>query len=123
VVARMAADLDLGVKVIGLKTVRERDGLAMSSRNVYLSDDERLVASELFRAMKESATRLRAGDDVETAMLAGSEIIKAAGFALDYFELRHAESLAPVTSIKGGPMRILVAARLGTTRLIDNLAV
>jgi pantoate--beta-alanine ligase len=123
VVARMAADLDLGVKVIGLKTVRERDGLAMSSRNVYLSDDERLVASELFRAMKESAGRLRAGDDVETAMLAGSEIIKAAGFALDYFELRHAESLAPVTSIKGGPMRILVAARLGTTRLIDNLAV
>ena len=71
VVTRMAADLDLGVKVIGSKTVRERDGLAMSSRNVYLSGDERRVASELFRAMKESAGRLRAGDDVETAMLAG----------------------------------------------------
>jgi len=103
--------------------VRERDGLAMSSRNVYLSDDERHMASELFRAMKESAARLRAGDDVETAMLAGSEMIKTAGFALDYFELRHAESLAPVTSIKEGPMRILVAARLGKTRLIDNMAV
>jgi pantoate--beta-alanine ligase len=123
VVARMAADLDLGVRVIGLKTVRERDGLAMSSRNVYLSADERRVASELFRAMKESAGRLRAGDDVETAMLAGSEMIKAAGFAVDYFELRHAGSLAPVTSLTDGPLRILVAARLGKTRLIDNLAV
>jgi pantoate--beta-alanine ligase len=123
VVARMAADLDLGVKVIGSKTVRERDGLAMSSRNVYLSDSERGVANELFRAMNESALRLRAGDDVGTAMLAGTEMIKAAGFAPDYFELRHAESLAPVTSVKDGPMRILVAARLGKTRLIDNIAV
>src|SRR6201995_2551760 len=76
VVARMAADLDLGIKVIGSKTVRERDGLAMSSRNVYLTVDERRVASELFRAIKESAARLRAGDDVETAMLAGAGIIK-----------------------------------------------
>jgi pantoate--beta-alanine ligase len=123
VVARMAADLDLGVKVIGSKTVREHDGLAMSSRNIYLSDDERRMASELFRAMKESAARLRAGDAVETAMLAGSEIIKAAGFARDYFELRHADSLAPVTSIRDGPVRILAAARLGKTRLIDNMAV
>jgi pantoate--beta-alanine ligase len=123
VVTRMAADLDLGVRVIGSKTVRERNGLAMSSRNVYLSDDERRMASELFRAMKESASRLHAGDHLETAMLAGAEMIKAAGFALDYFELRHAESLTPVTSMKDGPMRILVAARLGKTRLIDNLAV
>lgn len=123
VVTRMAADLDLGVRVIGSKTVRERDGLAMSSRNVYLSDDERRMASELFRAMKASASRLRAGEDVETAMLAGREMIEAAGFALDYFELRHAESLAQVASVKDGPMRILVAARLGKTRLIDNIAV
>ena len=123
VVSRMATDLDLGVRVIGAKTMRERDGLAMSSRNVYLSDDERRTAGELFRAMKASAARLRGGDDVETAMLAGAEMIKAAGFALDYFELRHAESLAPVTSIKDGRMRILVAARLGKTRLIDNITV
>lgn len=123
VVRRMAADLDLGVGVIGSKTVRERDGLAMASRNAYLSEDERRTASELFRAMKLSASRLRAGDDVDTAMLAGSEIIEAAGFALDYFELRNAESLAPVTSVKDAPARILVAARLGKTRLIDNMAV
>jgi pantoate--beta-alanine ligase len=123
VVSRMAADLDLGVKVMGSRTVRERDGLAMSSRNVYLSPEERLKAPTLYRAMKESARRLRAGDDVEAAMADGAEMITAAGFALDYFELRYAETLAKVTSLKDGPMRILVAAKLGNTRLIDNVAV
>ena len=123
VVTRMAADLDLGVKVMGSRTVRERDGLAMSSRNVYLSPEERLKAPTLYRAMKESARRLRAGDDVEAAMADGAEMITTAGFALDYFEVRHAETLAKVTSLKDGPMRILVAAKLGKTRLIDNIAV
>jgi len=123
VVTRMARDLDLGVRVIGSKTVRERDGLAMSSRNVYLSAEERRMAPELFRAMKESSARLRAGDDLSAALAVGTEIIRSAGFALDYFELRHAETLAPVTSAKDGPLRILVAAKLGTTRLIDNMAV
>ena len=123
VVTRMADDLDLGVKVVGSKTVRERDGLAMSSRNVYLSAEERQIAPELHRAMKESAALLRKGTDIETAMAVGAEIITAAGFLLDYFELRHAETLAPVKSTKDGPMRILVAARLGKTRLIDNIGV
>src|ERR1700676_3323510 len=84
VVARMAADLDLGVKVIGSKTVRERDGLAMSSRNVFLSPDQRRVAPMLYRAMKESAKRLRAGDDLSAAMEGGAELISNAGFILDY---------------------------------------
>jgi pantoate--beta-alanine ligase len=123
VVTRMAGDLDLGVRVIGSKTVRERDGLAMSSRNVYLSPEQRQMAPELHRAMKESARRLRAGDDIEAAMAAGAERIVNAGFALDYFEVRHAETLAPVASVKDGPMRILVAAKIGNTRLIDNVAV
>lgn len=123
VVARMASDLDLGVKVIGSKTVRERDGLAMSSRNVYLSPAERQTAPELYRAMKESARLLRNGTDIEAAMAAGTEMIKRAGFVPDYFELRHADTLAPVSSRDEGPMRILVAAKLGTTRLIDNMAV
>src|SRR6202000_1531086 len=83
VVTRMAADLDLGVKVIGSKTVRERDGLAMSSRNVYLSGDERRVAAELFRAMKETSRRVRAGDDIDAAQSAGLEMVTAAGFAVD----------------------------------------
>jgi pantoate--beta-alanine ligase len=95
----------------------------MSSRNVYLSPEQRAVAPLLHRTMKESAARLRAGDDIETAMAGGAGIITAAGFALDYFEVRHAETLAPMHSKKDGPMRILVAAKIGTTRLIDNIAV
>ena len=123
VVTRMAGDLDLGVKVIGSRTVRERDGLAMSSRNVYLSPEERHAAPVLYRAMKESAARLRAGDDIEAAMAGGTALITGAGFTLDYFEVRHAESLAPIASVKDGPMRILVAAKIGKTRLIDNIGV
>jgi len=103
--------------------VRERDGLAMSSRNVYLSPDERRVAPELARAMKETAARLRAGGDISQALASGTQIIERAGFALDYFEVRHAETLAPVTSARDGKLRILVAAKLGNTRLIDNMAV
>ena len=123
VVTRMAADLDLGVSVIGSRTVRERDGLAMSSRNVYLSPEERRTAPTLYRAMKESAKRLKAGEEFEAAMEAGRELITGAGFVLDYFVARHAETLAPVTSMKDGPVRILVAAKLGATRLIDNIGV
>jgi pantoate--beta-alanine ligase len=123
VVTRMASDLDLGVKVIGSRTVRERDGLAMSSRNVYLSPEERRAAPTLFRAMKESARRLRAGDGIEAAMAGGVEQITGAGFTVDYFEVRHAETLAPAGSINDGPLRILVAAKIGKTRLIDNMAV
>ena len=123
VVTRMAGDLDLGVRVIGSRTVRERDGLAMSSRNVNLSPEERLKAPTLYRAMKESASRLRAGDNIEAAMAGGAELIANAGFVLDYYEPRHANTLAPIASAKDGPVRILVAARLGKTRLIDNIAV
>jgi pantoate--beta-alanine ligase len=109
--------------VIGSRTVRERDGLAMSSRNVYLSPEDRPNATALFRAMKESAKRLKAGEDFEAAMTAGRALIASAGFVLDYFEARHAETLAPIQSVKDGPVRILVAAKLGTTRLIDNIGV
>jgi pantoate--beta-alanine ligase len=123
VVTQMAGDLDLGVTVIGSKTVRERDGLAMSSRNVFLSAEERRAAPTLYRAMKESAKRLRAGDDIKAAMAGGAEMIVSAGFILDYFEARHASTLTPIASVKDGPVRILVAARLGKTRLIDNMAV
>ena len=123
VVTRMAADLDLGVKIVGVPTVRERDGLAMSSRNVYLSPEQRAVAPTLHRVMKETAKRLRNGDDLKAVMTSGSRTIQDAGFALDYFEVRHAETLAPVASIEDGPVRLLVAAKIGTTRLIDNIGV
>jgi pantoate--beta-alanine ligase len=123
VVAQMARDLDLGVRVVGSRTVRERDGLAMSSRNVYLSAEERRTAPTLYRAMKESARHLKAGEELETAMATGRDLVAGAGFVLDYFEARHAETLAPVASLKDGPVRILVAAKLGKTRLIDNIGV
>ena len=123
VVTRMAADLDLGVKVIGSRTVREADGLAMSSRNVYLSPEERRVAPTLYKAMKESAGRLQAGDDLHAAVGAGAAMVVGAGFTLDYFEARHAKTVAPIASPKDGPMRILVAAKIGKTRLIDNIGV
>ena len=123
VVTQMARDLDLGVKVIGSKTVRERDGLAMSSRNVYLSAEERRIAPTLYKAMKAGAARIRAGENIAAALAAGEEMIRSAGFVVDYFEARHAETLAPVGSLEEGPIRMLVAAKVGTTRLIDNIAV
>ena len=123
VVTRMARDLDLGVKVIGVRTVRERDGLAMSSRNVYLSPEERAIAPVLYRTMQAAAQDLRAGRPLRGVMAKGAKRISDAGFTLDYFEARHAETLQPVTSLKAGPVRLLVAARIGTTRLIDNMAV
>jgi pantoate--beta-alanine ligase len=123
VVTRMAVDLDFGVKVIGARTVRERDGLAMSSRNVYLSAEERRLAPALYQAMQKSVAQLKAGEEICAAVAAGTDVIKAAGFALDYFEVRNAETLLPVASTNDGPLRILVAAKLGTTRLIDNMAV
>ena len=123
VVTRMASDLDLGVKVIGSRTVRECDGLAMSSRNVYLSPEERAAAPVLFQAMKQCAQRLRTGDDLRAVVAGGIERVSGAGFTVDYFEIRHAETLAPVASAAERPLRILVAAKIGKTRLIDNMAV
>jgi pantoate--beta-alanine ligase len=123
VVARMARDLDLDVKVVGSPTVRERDGLAMSSRNVYLSPQERRAAPALYRAMRDCARRMRGGGDIGVVLAGAAELIAAAGFKLDYLEVRHAETLAPVASVKGQPARLLVAARIGKTRLIDNVAV
>ncbi|MBY0382206.1 MAG: pantoate--beta-alanine ligase [Xanthobacteraceae bacterium] len=122
VVTQMARDLDLGVRVVGAPIMRERDGLAMSSRNVYLSSDERKTAPVLFRVMKQTAKQLRAGQNVADALADGSQSITDAGFKLDYFEARDAETLAPVANVTA-PARLLVAARIGTTRLIDNIKV
>ncbi|MBS0534139.1 MAG: pantoate--beta-alanine ligase [Proteobacteria bacterium] len=123
VVTQMASDLDLGVKVVGIPTVREKDGLAMSSRNVYLSEAERAVAPTLYRVLKASAQRIKRGEPIEMVMEEGAGEIRHAGFALDYLEARHALSLKPIASVKDGPIRLLVAAKIGKTRLIDNLGV
>ncbi len=121
-VIRLAADLDLKVHVIGVPTVREKDGLALSSRNVYLSPAERAVAPMLYRTLKESAARIAAGEAIARVMSEGWLTIEAAGFAVDYFEARHADTLRRIETAADGPLRLLVAARLGKTRLIDNIA-
>jgi pantoate--beta-alanine ligase len=123
VIARMATDLDRGVKVIGKPTIRESDGLALSSRNVYLSPDERQTAVVLSQVLKETRTALRDGASLEAVLEAGRTKIAHSGFALDYLEARHAKTLAPIASIADGPVRLLVAARIGRTRLIDNMGV
>jgi pantoate--beta-alanine ligase len=123
VIMQMAKDLDLPVKVVGIPTVRERDGLAMSSRNAYLSADERAIAPTLHQVLKECAQRIKDREPVATVLTRGREAIAEAGFALDYLEARHALTLEPIQSVDDGPVRLLVAAKLRTTRLIDNLDV
>jgi pantoate--beta-alanine ligase len=123
VVTRMARDLDLPVRVIGVPTVRESDGLAMSSRNAYLSAEERAVAPTLYRVLGGCAEKIAAGAPIARTLDHGRTEIAAAGFAIDYLEARHAETLAPIATAKDGPIRLLVAARLGRTRLIDNIGV
>jgi pantoate--beta-alanine ligase len=121
VVARMARDLDLPVRIIGVPTVREADGLALSSRNAYLSPAQRALAPTLHRVLVDCAGRISAGDAVPAAMMQGRQTLERAGFAVDYLEARHAETLVPLASAADGPIRLLVAARLGETRLIDNI--
>jgi pantoate--beta-alanine ligase len=123
VVTQMAKDLDLPVKVIGVPIVREPDGLALSSRNAYLSPAERAAAPMLYRVLKGCASRIKNGEKLDRVLNVGRIEIDVAGFTLDYLEARHALTLAPVASPKNGPIRLLVAATLGKTRLIDNVAV
>lgn len=123
VIRRMARDLDLPVKILGCAIVREKDGLALSSRNVYLSPVEREAAPALYRALKRSTAAIAKGERLADALLQGKTAIEQAGFVVDYFEARNAETLAPVRSLADGPIRMLVAAKLGNTRLIDNMAV
>ncbi len=123
VITQMAKDLDLRVKVIGVPTVRERDGLALSSRNAYLSAEQRVIAPALYRLLKDCAAMIKAGETIDAVLADCRSEIARTGFALDYLEARHALTLEPIGSMKDGPVRLLVAAKLGTTRLIDNVAV
>ena len=123
VIRRMARDLDTGVEVIGVPTQRDADGLALSSRNAYLSEEERAAARALPRALGEAAAAIAGGAAVGEAIERAREKLAAAGFdSVDYVELRDAGTLAPLR-ILDRPARLLAAARLGRTRLIDNLPV
>jgi len=121
VITRTTRDLDLPVRIIGAPTVREADGLALSSRNVYLTPAERRVAPALQAALRTCRARLEAGETAADALAHGRGLIEAAGFALDYLELRDAATLEPAAI--HAPRRLLAAGTLGRTRLIDNIAV
>jgi pantoate--beta-alanine ligase len=123
VIRRLVRDLALPIKIVGGPTVREKDGLALSSRNVYLTPAERKAAPVLHRTLRESAAAIAKGDPLAEVMAGGKAAVERAGFQIDYFEARHAETLAPIASPEEGPIRLLAAAKLGTTRLIDNLGV
>ena len=128
VIRAMARDLDLTRphvrSIIGVPTVREPDGLAMSSRNRYLSDKDRAAAATLPNAMKEAIARIEDGQEVAPTLAALEDALLGAGFSsVDYAVLADAASLAPLDALGERPARLLVAARIGGTRLIDNMAV
>lgn len=122
VIRRMVADLDFGIEIQGVPTQRDDDGLALSSRNIYLDDAQRAAAVALPRALGVAAKAIARGDEAEAALSAARETLRAAGFEVDYVELVDAVTLSAATD-SARERRLLAAARIGTTRLIDNLAI
>jgi pantoate--beta-alanine ligase len=121
VVRRVARDLDMPVRIEGVATVREADGLALSSRNAYLSPAERRIAPALHRVLSQTAARIVRGQAVTESAAAGEAALAEAGFTtVDYHEICDAETLTPLQRLDR-PGRVLAAAWLGKTRLIDNL--
>lgn len=124
VIRRLARDLDIPVAIEGVPTVREPDGLALSSRNAYLSPEERRRASELARVLRAVADNLeREPGAVLRETARGAARLAEAGFRVDYLEVRDAADLAPLREVVSTPARVLAAAYLGRTRLIDNMPV
>jgi pantoate--beta-alanine ligase len=121
VIRRMATDLDLGIEVVGVPTQRDDDGLALSSRNLYLDPEERQRAVCLPRALGVAARTLEKGGSVDEALAQARDMLAQAGFDTDYVALVDAETLGEPAPDR--PMRLLAAARIGNTRLIDNIAV
>ncbi len=123
VVTRLSADLDLGTEVVGCPTIREEDGLAMSSRNLLISDRARVKAPAMIEAMDAAALRIKAGEPVATAIKeAKSRIVRGGYNSVEYLELRAIKTLRPMSELIG-PARLLAAANLAGVRLIDNIAV
>ena len=122
-IQRMAVDLDVPIGILGVPTVREADGLAMSSRNVRLSREERACAPMLHQALARCAAAIAAGAPVAGSVAAATATLGAAGFSVDYVEARDADTLAPLADGDRRPARVLAAARLGGVRLIDNVTV
>jgi pantoate--beta-alanine ligase len=121
VVRQMVRDLDLPLEIVGAPTVREPDGLALSSRNKYLSAEERVIAPAIYNAICKVAANLGAGLAVADACTVAKAELTYVGFRADYVEVRDAETLRPVEDRARRPLRVLAAAWLGNTRLIDNV--
>lgn len=121
-ITRMARDLDIPTEIVGVPTVREADGLALSSRNVYLSPEQRTQALAIQRTLQTVAKRLADGSDAAAHLAWGRNEILRGGFdSVDYLELCDAEDLTPLRHIGPRPARLIVAARIGKTRLLDNI--
>ena len=123
VVTRMASDLDIPIRILPVPTVREADGIAMSSRNRFLSAEERAQSPRLIEAMRRAAAAISAGAPVAATLATETETLKAQGFEPDYLALVDGPTLKPLQLIKPGPMRLIAAARLGSIRLLDNIPV
>jgi pantoate--beta-alanine ligase len=123
VIRRMVRDLDFAVEVVVLPTVREADGLALSSRNAYLDADERRRAAALHRALRAAESAARPSGPTEPALAAARAELERAGIEPEYLEARDAETLAPAESFNGRPILVAVAARVGRARLIDNAVI
>ncbi len=123
VVRRMARDLNIPTEILGAPTVREDDGLAMSSRNQYLSRQDREMAPHLYAVLENVAESIRAGVAVGKALHEGVQVLAQAGFDVDYLELRDGRTLEPIDALTESSGRIFAGAYLGKTRLIDNIAV
>ncbi|MFN8929524.1 MAG: pantoate--beta-alanine ligase [Alphaproteobacteria bacterium] len=123
-IKRLVKDLNMNIEVLGVPTLRERDGLALSSRNQYLDADERKIAPKLYAILQQTSNHIRSGADVKDMLgLAEKEIIAAGFTKIDYIELREEESLMPVVNFSEETARLLTAVWLGKTRLIDNVRV
>ncbi len=123
VIRRLTADLGLPIQIVAGQTVREPDGLAMSSRNAYLSSEERKIASQLNVVLRNVAEKVQQGESTASAEAWGREALLRAGFtSVDYVAVRESATLAAIESLVR-PARVLAAAKLGSTRLIDNLPV
>ncbi len=123
VIRRMARDLDFAVEIVVRPTVREPDGLAMSSRNAYLAEEERTRATALSRGLDAAATAARDGATLEQALGAARAELAEAGVEPEYLEARHAEDLTAAPEFNGRPVLVAVAAQLGKARLIDNVII
>ena len=124
VIRQFVRDLNIAIEIVGVPIVRDTDGLALSSRNIYLTADERMASLALPRALQDARDAILSGGNVNAALAEGIAALHTAGFSdVDYFALADAQTLALASQLENRPLRLLAAAKIGKTRLLDNLAV